>query len=269
MNNYAKLRYRIVLIMIVSIIITIACLFVLFKTDAFYAIDTSSLVDDTYIQWTPTLAVEVARQPEIIQEQLDSHVVDSEAGVIVPGNPDPPTMPPSDGIIQGSGNDAVLAQFLRSLGYNDIAISGAMGNFAAESGLDPRATQGHTHDGQTRPSCLRLGGGDGHGLAQWDSGRRVALIEFATARGKEWWDFSIQLEYFKSEIEGPEKKYGGQAVMNACTSVKEACFQFADKYERCAGAGDATLSKPSALHRWDVRLSSSESYYKWLQTNGG
>ncbi len=271
MNNYYRheiVGKKVMLIVAAVLFIAVLYLFFLFKTDAMFDIDTSSLVDDTYIQWTPTLAVEVARNPEVIQEQLGNEVVDSTAGVTVPGT----TVvqpPPSSGAIQVTGSDADLANFFRTLGYNDVAIAGIMGNFAAESGMNPAVTQGHKHNAQTLSSCMTNVGGDGHGLAQWDSGRRVALINHANSNGQNWWDLSAQLSYFRLEVEGAEKKNGGVSVMNTCNSVTESCFQFAAKYERCAGATGATLGNPSVIHRWSVRLSNSENYYKWLMTNAG
>lgn len=249
--------------------LTIVYLFIIFKTSAFYDIDTSSLVDDTFIAWTPTLAVEIARQPEIILNQLAPDIADSTAGVIIPGTTTDISDSTGSGNIVTTGSDAELANYLRTLGYSDFAISGIMGNFSAESGMNAAATQGHAHDGQTRASCRTQVGGDGHGLAQWDSGRRVALINYADKIGGNWWDFSTQMAYFKTEIEGPEKRSGGVDAMNRCSSVTEACFQFAAKYERCAGATGATLSNPSVIHRWPVRLGSSNSYYAWLQSSAG
>ena len=40
-------------------------------------------------------------------------------------------------------------------------------------------------------------GGKAIGLIQWDSGRRVNLVNFAKSKGKQWYDAEIQLIFLQ------------------------------------------------------------------------
>lgn len=82
--------------------------------------------------------------------------------------------------------------------------AGVIGNWGQESGYMSSAIQRIGSSPETSAETIRsLGdaGGTGVGLAQWDRGRRVALLDFAQKNGRQWHDMGLQLDYFKYELD--------------------------------------------------------------------
>ena len=86
--------------------------------------------------------------------------------------------------------------------------AGIIGNMSAESyGANPKAIQGDS--GSTKWETTSndtvlswgLAGGKAIGIVQWDTGRRVGLVNFAKSEGTEWHDLTTQLKYLKNEME--------------------------------------------------------------------
>jgi hypothetical protein len=75
-----------------------------------------------------------------------------------------------------------------------VQAAGVMGNMYAESSFNPAAIEATSRADK------------GHGLVQWTFGRWNNLQNFANQRGTEWSDLTTQLEFLKTELEGPEKK---------------------------------------------------------------
>ncbi|NCU37955.1 hypothetical protein EOL96_02760 [Candidatus Saccharibacteria bacterium] len=106
-----------------------------------------------------------------------------------------------------------------------------LGNFSVESGYDPGIIQsGKLYDEAKAldPSI----GGYAFGLVQWDSGRRVALIEYAKSKSKVWSDLSLQLDFIKFELEGTEKRIMQDFEFRTTTSVDAATLRVRKVYER-------------------------------------
>ena len=86
--------------------------------------------------------------------------------------------------------------------------AGVIGNMAEESyGANPKAIQGDptiTEWESCDNDCV-LGwgtvGGKAIGIVQWDTERRVALVNFAKSEGTQWHDLNTQLKYLRSEME--------------------------------------------------------------------
>ena len=81
-------------------------------------------------------------------------------------------------------------------GLTPPQAAGVMGNFQAESGFRPEAEQ-------TPGAWSDLSGASNHavGIAQWDGGRRPALINAATSQGKDSKDLGFQLDYLVEEAQ--------------------------------------------------------------------
>lgn len=94
-----------------------------------------------------------------------------------------------------TGNAAAIYRKLIAVsGAKPQGVAGVMGNFFAESGLDPTAIQDHVSydDKKARDADLN---GYAFGIAQWDGVRRVALLNYSDEQGKSWEDLSTQLDY--------------------------------------------------------------------------
>lgn len=86
--------------------------------------------------------------------------------------------------------------------------AGIIGNMAEESyGANPKAIQGDPtiSDWETCDNDCVLGwgtvGGKAIGIVQWDTTRRVTLVNFAKSEGTQWHDLNTQLKYLRSEME--------------------------------------------------------------------
>lgn len=114
--------------------------------------------------------------------------------------------------------------------------AGIIGNWGQESGVNPKSTQSNWISSDTsNDDMIRQGSGGGKaiGLAQWDSGRRINLINFAKEKRKHWSDFQVQLEYFKSELEGGEgKNLVSAGFTESSKSPKELTEIFEKSFER-------------------------------------
>jgi hypothetical protein len=113
-------------------------------------------------------------------------------------------------------------------------VAGIIGNWSQESRLDPAIIQGGG-TAATNSEVKAMGGVGGRavGLAQWDSGRRTALAEFAESKGSIWSDINTQLAYFKKELDGSE---GANLIAGGFNdqskSAEDLTLIFMEKFER-------------------------------------
>lgn len=88
-------------------------------------------------------------------------------------------------------------RWCKAHGLSDAGAAGVMGNFQAESMMDPAIVEGMTHD----PADLEPGVREGLGLLQWSYDRRVALVEYAHGeRHRPWQQPEVQLDFMEGEI---------------------------------------------------------------------
>lgn len=100
-------------------------------------------------------------------------------------------------LLAGNNNIEKVWNFLVSKGLTPPQAAGIMGNLQAESHFDPAIEQ--------RPGAWEDMSNTYNravGLAQWDGGRRVAIIKASTAQGKDKKDLGFQLEYLYQEALG-------------------------------------------------------------------
>lgn len=115
-------------------------------------------------------------------------------------------------------------------------VAGIIGNWSQESSLNPAIIQGGSPASTASNAEIKAMGGVGGravGLAQWDSGRRTQLAEFAEAKGSIWSDINTQLEFFKKELDGAE---GANLIAGGFNdqskSAEDLAFIFMSKFER-------------------------------------
>lgn len=114
-------------------------------------------------------------------------------------------------------------------------VAGIIGNWSQESSMNPAIIQGGSPGPDaTNAEILAIsGGGRAVGLAQWDSGRRTQLAEFAQSKGSIWSDINTQLEFFKKELDGSE---GANLIAGGFNdqskSAEELTHIFMEKFER-------------------------------------
>ena len=156
---------------------------------------------------------------------------------------------------EGSGNGKKLAGdtieekvwlALLDAGYSEIAAAGVMGNIYGESGFNSAAIEG--------------GSGEGHGLCQWSFGRKEQLFAFAAARGVDWTDEDLQVEFLLAELTP-----GGGADGHA--NYQFSGFEsYKTQWENATNIEDATTAfcagfeRPS-VPRNEARIEAAQKYY--------
>lgn len=190
------------------------------------------------------------------------------------------TTTPPDTNIDTADTQAVkkaIYQFLKGLGFDDYMAAGIMGNVGHESGgFVVGRTEGHTHDNYTNEQCVARGcanegKNNGHGLCQWDNGRRVALINYAIGKGKEWRELSTQLGYWESELNGgykdtvsdPMKSYTGY---DSSYDKLEYCLWYYGKHFEVPGGSYSTYDGRAGMSGWDSRLNYARSCWDDIQS---
>lgn len=130
---------------------------------------------------------------------------------------------------------------------------GIMGNMMSESyGANPKAIQGDSTTTQWQTcdnNCVKswgLIGGKAVGIIQWDTGRRISLVNFAEKEGTQWHDLTTQLKFLRTEMdsgyENQQLKAGGFNQVGK--SIAEYTKIWNKRFERSAQAGTAAGDNP-------------------------
>jgi hypothetical protein len=127
-------------------------------------------------------------------------------------------------------NAALVARHLKEkLGLTDAQAAGVLGNFAQESGFNPRVNEG----GKVGAPM----GQGGYGLAQWTGGRQTNLVNFARQKRMDPGDPYLQAQFLTSELQGPEKS--ALASLRGAVSPEQSALVFRRDYERAGEPNDA------------------------------
>lgn len=165
-----------------------------------------------------------------------------------------PSYPTSTGNLSGESNAEIAWNYFISMGCNEYAAAGILGNLEQESsGIVPTAVQG--------------GGAPGRGIAQWELGsdRYNGLLNQAAAQGKEWSSIDAQLEYIWYELNGGDsttvailnRNYGGLSNFKHAESIEWATEVFCKSFER---AGKPNMS---------ARIEYANYYYNLFSSGKG
>lgn len=209
-------------------------------------------------------------------------------------NPDPDSSQ-NGGNGGGTGNSAdplsypgMIINGMQQMGYNNYAIAGALGSFAAESGLNPDTTQNNAMDGRTNAEVRRWqGGASGRaiGFAQWDGSRAISLLDAADAAGVNWNDFDFQLSYYLAELSS--QGYSPSDANSNATDVEHAAWYFTKKFERCGTCAHApcgggsngahgvgtnaayvSFENRNHINGWNTRNSAASTFYNSYLSGG-
>lgn len=141
---------------------------------------------------------------------------------------------PNATVLNGKDNTEKAWRFFSSKGFPDNQIAGIIGNFLAESGMNPKRVQGvGTIESETLPSS------GGYGLAQWDD-RKPLLQKFSQEvdpQKRPVYDLSLQLDFVMFELSGDAAKGGSTeaspyAAFKPTTTIRDATYIWMDRYER-------------------------------------
>lgn len=180
------------------------------------------------------------------------------------------TVSMTDGTIDAGAETEANAQLIYSVlagwGMPDENIAGIIGNWDAESGIDPTSVEGifdeRFHIGPSKQQAIDedfggFGYGDysveyrGIGLAQWTNGRNPNLRKYAERAGLEWYQIEAQLGFMISADEGSDAEIVKGMIRESLDSPGAAALYFHDEWERSA---DTSMMKQR-------RLDSASSWY--------
>lgn len=142
-------------------------------------------------------------------------------------------------------------------GFSGSMIAGIAGNWDAEGGIDPMATEGDT--GNFSEANAKKATDDdsiGIGLGQWTFERHTQLVNFAKDEDKDWWKMDVQMKFMIEEDSGAEtlKEIGKDASDNP----GENAITFHDEWERSADTSDMK----------ERRKDSAEEIWKFMKKEG-
>jgi len=129
----------------------------------------------------------------------------------------------------GNDNAEKIWRFLTGKGLTAEQAAGVMGNLQAESSFDPAAEQ-------TPGAWSDLSGEYNHavGIAQWDGGRRVTIINTASSQGKDPKDLGYQLDFMFHEA----TDRGDWDSLKATSTVADATLSWHQNFEVSADGPD-------------------------------
>jgi len=123
-----------------------------------------------------------------------------------------------DAALEGGTNAEKIFNFYIANGYTPEQAAGFIGNFFAESNLNPEALN---------PNDL---GKPAFGLAQWRGDRLDNLKSWSAGRGLDYRTLKAQLQFSLHELSGSERSAGGK-IKKAATA-RESAYVITRYYER-------------------------------------
>ena len=131
------------------------------------------------------------------------------------------------------------------MGGTDEGVAALMGNLQHESTLKADIIQSNQSYDETKAMNASLGG-YAIGLAQWDSGRRVNLLNFAKSENADWKDTGVQLNFLFNH-DGTDSDLIKELIKG--TDVNETTEKIMRQWER-AGATDSLAQRQADAQYW-------------------
>lgn len=119
-------------------------------------------------------------------------------------------------------------------GFSGEMVAGIAGNFDAEGGIEPLATEGDSGNFSVE-NAKKASGNDsvGIGLGQWTFERHTQLVDFSKDENDgKWWELDVQMKFMIEKDSGADtlKSVG----KNATDDPGENAITFHDEWERSA-----------------------------------
>lgn len=136
-----------------------------------------------------------------------------------------------------AANARTTFSVLSAWGMPNENIAGILGNWDAESGIDPTSVQNHFKSPHEMTEVKREAAtntNNGIGLGQWTFGRNANLREYATGHGEDWWSLTMQLGFMLSAAEGSDAGVVKDMIANSYGTPATAAIHFHDAWERSA-----------------------------------
>lgn len=161
----------------------------------------------------------------------------------------------SDGDVDAATltNAKLIYSVLSAWGMPDENVAGIIGNWDAESGIDPTSVQGDFDTPQQiseNKKAEARNTANGIGLGQWTAGRNTKLREYATGHGVDWWDIKTQLGFLISSAEGGNATVVQTMISRSQGSPSEAAYYFHDQWERSADTAAMKARRATYANKW-------------------
>ncbi len=179
--------------------------------------------------------------------------------------------PGSEGDVSANAEDNAKKVYsvLKHAGMNDQNIAGIIGNWDAESGVDPTSIQNIFDEpykiGPTKQAKLDAGGfatnSTGLGLGQWTGPRAQALLDYAKEKNANWYDIELQLAFMLDE--NGDSANDVAVVQDMVSGTNEgsddpgqAALYFHSAWERSADTSAMAARRADAAGKWYARMGS-------------
>jgi hypothetical protein len=161
----------------------------------------------------------------------------------------------SDGDVDAAtlSNAQTIYSVLKGWGMPDENIAGIIGNWDAESGIDPTSVQGDFNTPQAISAAKQTEAtntNNGIGLGQWTFGRNSALRTYATGHGLNWWNLATQLGFMVSSSEGGNADIVKTMITTSQGTPADAAYYFHDNWERSADTDAMKARRATYAEKW-------------------
>lgn len=161
----------------------------------------------------------------------------------------------SDGAIdaQTLANAKTIYGVLGAWGMPDENIAGIIGNWDAESKVDPTSVQGFFSSPQVMSEEKLNASTDtdnGIGLGQWTFGRNSALRTYAEGHEVNWWTLETQLGFMISAAEGSNATIVKGMIETSQGTPVSAAMYFHDEWERSADTPAMAQRRGEMATKW-------------------
>jgi hypothetical protein len=150
-------------------------------------------------------------------------------------------------------NAKTIYGVLSAWGMPDANIAGIVGNWDAESGVDPTSVQGYFSSPQLISDEKKSAATDtdnGIGLGQWTFGRNAQLRTYAEGHAKDWWTLEMQLGFMISAAEGGNATIVKDMIVTPYGTPAEAAIYFHDSWERSADTSAMAARRGEKATKW-------------------
>lgn len=187
------------------------------------------------------------------------------------------SLDPVDTDAQTDANAERIYQIFSGAGMADENIAGILGNWTAESGIDPTGVETIYDEkfqiGPKKQHAIDVGfdisqvdagyaarfpaiDKMGIGLGQWTNGRNTLLTDYADSINKDWHELDTQLGFMLNADDPTRVQYMKDMIESPAGSPEEATLDFMHNWE---GISDgSTSARVSAANSYFAKMSSWE-----------
>jgi hypothetical protein len=150
-------------------------------------------------------------------------------------------------------NAKTIFGVLSAWGMPDENVAGIVGNWDAESGVDPTSVQNHFESPQVmsdEKKSAATNTDNGIGLGQWTFGRNANLRTYAESNATNWWTLEMQLGFMVSDAEGSDAGIVKDMIATTRGTPAEAAIYFHDEWERSADTASMASRRAANASKW-------------------